>query len=68
MKHKKNRKYEIIKYGGTAHNRTVYAPLPSVAPGFRSARSVATLLPTPHSGTFGGTKPYGFLYSAAQTS
>jgi hypothetical protein len=31
------------------HNRSVYAPLPSVAPGFRSPRSVATLLPTAHS-------------------
>jgi hypothetical protein len=27
-------------YGRTAHNRTVCVPLPSVAPGFRSARSL----------------------------
>jgi hypothetical protein len=30
----------------TAHNRSVYAPLPSVAPGFGFARSVASLVPT----------------------
>jgi hypothetical protein len=28
-----------MEYGHTAHNRSVYAPLPSVAPGFRSPRS-----------------------------
>jgi hypothetical protein len=26
--------------GGTSYNRTVYAPLPSVAPGFHSPRSL----------------------------
>jgi hypothetical protein len=31
---------EIMEYGTTAHNRSVYAPLPSVAPGFRSPRSL----------------------------
>jgi hypothetical protein len=30
-----------MEYGVTAHNRTVYAPLPLVAPGFRFARSAA---------------------------
>jgi hypothetical protein len=30
-----------MEYAPTSHNRSVYAPLPSVAPGFRSPRSAA---------------------------
>jgi hypothetical protein len=33
-------KNKIMEYARTAHNRSVYAPLPSVAPGFRSPRSL----------------------------
>jgi hypothetical protein len=36
-------------YAPTAHNRTVYASPPVGGSGFRSARSIATLIPTPHS-------------------
>ena len=57
-----------MEYPPTAHNRSVYAaPLKRLglpfARSFRYAsfpRSLQTHL--------GGTKPYGFLYSAAQTS
>jgi hypothetical protein len=38
-----------MKRGKTAHNRTVYASPPVGGLGFRSPRSVATLLPTAHS-------------------
>jgi hypothetical protein len=37
-----------MEYGTTAHNRSVYASPPLAAPGFRSPRSVASLLPTAH--------------------
>jgi hypothetical protein len=38
-----------MEYGGTAHNRTVYASGAVAPSGFRVARSFATLIPTPHS-------------------
>ena len=55
-------------YGATAYNRTVYAApavagLASIRLG-QSLRSFPRLIPA----HLGGTKPYGFLYSAAQTS
>jgi hypothetical protein len=57
-----------MEYGQTAHNRSVYAadavaPLASIRLG-ESLRSFPRLIPA----HLGGTKPYGFLYGAAQTS
>jgi hypothetical protein len=37
-----------MEYASTAHNRTVYASPPYGGSGFRSPRSVASLLPTAH--------------------
>jgi hypothetical protein len=45
-------KLKFMERGGTSHNRSVNAPALR-ASGVRSARSVATLLPTPPSATFG---------------
>jgi hypothetical protein len=42
-----------MEYGGTSHNRSVYAAPAYGGLGLHSARSVASLLPTPHYGTFG---------------
>jgi hypothetical protein len=62
-----------MMYARTAYNRPVYAFLPYGRPASRqmasvrlaqSLRSFARLIPT----HLGGTKPYGFLYGAAQMS
>jgi hypothetical protein len=63
-----NKIKKIMVYGTTAHNRSVYAApavagLASIRLG-QSLRSFPRLIPA----HLGGTKPYGFLYSAAQTS
>jgi hypothetical protein len=53
-------------YAPTAHNRSVTATGPCGPSGLRSPRSLRSHGSLhPH---LGGTKPYGFLYSAAQTS
>jgi hypothetical protein len=38
-----------MEYAATSHNRSVYASPPVGGSRFRSARSFATLIPTPHS-------------------
>jgi hypothetical protein len=57
-----------MEYGQTAYNRSVYAAPAVAGLVFRSLgqslRSFPRLIPA----HLGGTKPYGFLYSAAQTS
>jgi hypothetical protein len=57
---------KIMEYGGTAHNRSVYAA-PAVA-GLASIRLGRLRLPRLIPALLGGTQTYGLLYCAAQTS